>query len=275
MAKLDLKGKTVVITGASGGLGCLAAQAFAKRGAKLVLSARNKEVLEKVAADLRNCGAEAHVFPADVTRMQEVQALVDKAIELTGRLDVMLLGAGFAILGEAENIPLELFRREMDVNFWGVMHGFYAALPQFKKQGHGQFIIVNSLSGRISMLLFSAYCASKFALWGFADAARTELRRKNIDIICVYPGPLKNQFQANMVSPDYIVPEDMAWKLRGDDPAKVAEQIVKASEARKPEVIFTAWGNFCARFLPMSYHLSEGFRKISFRFSRIYIKPKI
>jgi len=272
--KLELKGKTVVITGASGGLGSLTALAFARRGAKLVVSGRNLEALKKVADQATALGAEAHIVPADVTRMDEVKALVDKAVELTGGLEVMVLGAGFAVLGEAENIPLELFRQEMEVNFWGVIHGFYAALPHFKKQGHGQFIIVNSLSGKISMLLFSAYCASKFALWGFADAARTELRRKNIDLLCLYPGPLLNEFQAHVVSPDYAVPRDMAWKLRGERPERIAEKIAQASERRKPEMIFTVWGNFCARFLPMSYRLAERFRKISFRFSRLYIKPK-
>jgi short-subunit dehydrogenase len=260
MAKFELKGKTVVITGASGGIGSASASAFAKRGAKLVLSARKIEPLEKLAEKLKASGAEAFAVAADVTKPEDMKMLAEKSLALTSGLDVMMLNAGMGILGEVHHLGLEQWHKQMDLNFWGVLHGFYAALPQFLKQGSGQFIILNSLAGKIAMPLNSTYCASKFALSGFADSVRQELRKKNIDMIAVYPGFVATKFQANIESPDYDVPPDLGYAI-ADPPEKIAEAIARASEKRKGEIIFTWNGNFGARFLPLSFALAEHFRR--------------
>ncbi len=274
MSKVDLKGKTVVITGASGGIGAAAAVAFGRRGSKLVLSGRNLDLLNQAAETTLAFGAEAYVVPGDVTRPEEMRALMDRAWGLTGRLNVAVLGAGFGVLGEAANIPLELWHQQFEVNFFGVLNGFYAALPYFKKQGYGQFIIINSLSGRIAMPLNSAYCASKFALWGFADSARLELKEHNIDLICIYPNFVKTKFQAKILSPDYNVPPDLAWKMGGDAPEKIAEKIARACEKRKEEVLCTVSGNLGARLLPMSHLLSKSFQKISLVITKKLLKAR-
>jgi len=263
MGRFDFRSKTVVITGASGGIGSEATVAFAKRGAKLVLSGRNLEALDKTADRARKLGAETHIVPADVTRQDEVQTLVEKAIELTGGLNVMLLGAGYALMGNIENVSLEEWHKQMNVNFWGTLHGFYAALPHFMKQGSGQFIIINSLSGRVAMGLGAPYGASKFALWGFADCVRAELAKKNIDMISVYPNFVKTSFQANIQTPDLNVPPDLPWKLHGQSPEHVAETIVRAGERRKGEVVFTLMGKIGVRLLPLSYHLAEWGRRLA------------
>ena len=262
MERLDLKGKTVVITGASGGIGSETAFAFARRGAKLVLSGRNQAALAKAAEGVRSLGAEAHIVPADVTSREQVENLVAKAIELTGRLDVMMLGAGYGVLGAVENVSLEEWRRQMDVNFWGVLNGFYAALPVFMKQGSGQYIIMNSLSGRMAMGLSAPYSASKYALWGFADCARSELREKNIGLLAVYPYFVKTSFQANIQSPDYHVPPDLARTLWGQSPAKLGEQIARACEKWQGEILSTALGQVGSRFIPLSFHLAEWIRRL-------------
>jgi NAD(P)-dependent dehydrogenase (short-subunit alcohol dehydrogenase family) len=257
MAGFDLRNKTVVITGASGGIGGEAAVAYARRGAKLVLSGRNMEALEEAAGRVREAGAEAHIVPADVTKNDEVKALVDKAMELTGGLDVMFLGAGYGLLGEIGNVTLAMWQDQMDVNFWGVLYGFYAALPHFVEQGSGQFVIVNSLSGRMGMGLSGPYSASKFALWGFADSVRCELREKNIGLLVVYPYFVKTAFQGNIKSPDYKVRPDLAWKMLGQSPEKLARTIVKATEKRKGEVLCTALGKIGPRVVPFSFGISE------------------
>jgi len=273
MARFELKGKTVVITGASGGIGTATALAFAKRGAKLVLSARKIEPLEKLAEKLKASGAEAFVVPADVTKAEDMKMLAEKAIALTHGLDVMMLNAGMGILGEVHHLSLEQWHKQMDLNFWGVLHGFYAALPQFLKQGSGQYIIVNSLAGKIAMPLNSTYCASKFALTGFADSVRQELRKKNIDMIAVYPGFVATTFQANMQSPDYDVPRDLGHAI-ADPPEKIAEGIARASEKRKGEIVFTWNGNFGARYLPLSFTIAENFRRGFLNTSKKVMKRK-
>jgi NADP-dependent 3-hydroxy acid dehydrogenase YdfG len=273
MARFELKAKTVVITGASGGIGSATALAFAKRGAKLVLSARKFEPLEKLAEQLKAAGAEAFVVSADVTKADDMKMLVEKALSLTGNLDVMMLNAGAGILGEIHHLTLEQWHQQMALNFWGVLNGFYAALPQFLKQGSGQYIILNSVAGKIAMPLSSTYCASKFALTGFADSVRQELRKKNIDMIAIYPGFVATTFQANMQSPDYDLPPDLGHSI-ADPPEKIAEGIVKASEKRKGEVIFTWNGSFGARYLPLSFTIAENFRRGFLNTSRKVMKRK-
>ncbi len=274
MARFDLNGKTVVITGASGGIGAETALAFARRGAKLALSGRNRELLRQTRERVQAAGAEAWVVPADVTKPEEVKDLVAKATELTGRLDVMVLGAGIGAVGEASRMPAEDFRKLMEVNFWGVLHGFYAALPHFIKQGFGQFIIINSLSGKIAMPMSSNYCASKFALRGFAEAAQIELKGKNIDLISVYPSFVDTPFQNRVMTQDYTVPKGLSKSWFGDRPEKIAGLIVNASAHRKPEVICTLYGNFGARFLPMSDILSWLFEQQAYTFARRILRPK-
>lgn len=262
MAKLKLDGKTVVITGASGGIGREAALAFARRGARLVLSGRNLENLEKAAAGVKDLGGEAHVVPADVSSRDQVEALVKKAIELTGGLHVMMLGAGYGLLGKVENVTMDMWQRQMDVNFWGVLYGFYAALPHFIEQASGSYIIVNSLSGRLAMGLSAPYCASKFALWGFADSIRPELRPKGIKVLSVYPYFVKTSFQGNIQSPDYQVPADLAAKMFGQSPGRLARKIVRSCEKGRGELVCTPIGKIGVRLLPLSYHLAEGSRRI-------------
>ena len=261
MGKFELNGRTVVITGASGGIGGAAAVCFAKRGAKLVLSGRNTEALEKIASRVKSTGAEAHIVTADVTARADMEALAKKAFDLTGGLHVMWLGAGLGVLGDVANISVETWQKEMNVNFWGVLYGFYAALPHFIKQKEGQFVILNSLSGRIPMPLNAPYCASKAALWAFADSSRAELKKKNIDMISAYPNFTKTEFQGNIESPDHNVPADLAWKMRGQTAEHVAKRIVRACEKRKGEVVFTLMGHAGIRLTTLSYHMAEFVRK--------------
>ncbi len=274
MAKYELTGKTVVMTGASGGIGSEAAAAFGRRGARLVLSGRNREALMRAAEKARAAGAEAHVVAADVTRREEVEALAQKALELTGAIDVMMLGAGYGVLGSVENVTPEQWRMQMEVNFFGALHGFYAALPHFLKQGHGRYIIMNSLSGRMAMGLSAPYCASKFALWGFTDSVRCELRAKNIRLLAVYPYFVKTAFQGNIRSPDFKVPADLAARMFGQSPTRLAERIVRACETGREEMLCTALGKIGVRAVPISYHASEWFRRRLLPFTRKILRAR-
>jgi len=274
MSRFDYKGKTVVITGASSGIGTYSAVEFGKRGARLVLSGRKLDALNQAAELVRATGAQAHVVPADVTKQEEVKALVNKALDLTGRLDVMFLGAGYGVFGRIDRISLELWRQQMDVNFWGVIYGFYEALPHLMKQKSGQFIIINSGSGRLGLPLFAPYCASKFALVGFADSARYDLREFNIDVLSVYPAFVVTKFHASIVSPDFEVDGRMAADMGGISAEQAAKDIVIHAEKRKKELIFSAGGKFAAKFFPMSMTLAEVGRKGSMAVFKKFIKPK-
>ena len=257
MARYDLKGKTVVITGASSGIGAACGVLFAKRGATVVLSGRNLDMLKDAEQQVQAAGGQAFVAPADVTKKEEVDSLVRNAIEKTGRIDVMFIGAGFGVFGRIENITMDLWRRQMDTNFYGALYCFYAALPHLMKQKSGQFIFMNSGSGRFALPLFAPYCASKFALPALADSARYDLRPYNIDVLSVYPAFVVTKFHGSIVSPDFEVSGEMAAKSGGITAEAAAEAIVSYSEKRKKELIFSAGGKFAAVSQPKTLPTSS------------------
>lgn len=258
MAVFDLRGKTIVITGASGGLGRALALEFARKGAgSLVLSGRNAIALEETARMVQKISHDPITFPADVTSQEEMNALVEKAIKETGGIHAMVLCAGYEIMAAAVNLDADAYKRQINVNFFGVLHGFYAALPHFLEQGSGEFIFINSAVGKLAAGLNSAYCASKFALTGFTDSIRCEMAAHNINVLGVYPGFIKTDFQKNTESPDCTIPADLSAKMGGQSPEHVARKIVKACRKRKGEVVFTFPANLGVRLAPLSFNAAE------------------
>jgi len=146
---LPLEGRVIAITGASAGIGRACAARFASRGAKVALSARRADrlasVVDELNATLEGCATAA---PGDVTNERDTQALVDRAIERFGRLDVMIANAGAGYHGSLEETPPGVVRRLMDVNFVGTYLAARAAIPVFKRQGSGHLVIISSIVGR-------------------------------------------------------------------------------------------------------------------------------
>jgi short-subunit dehydrogenase len=188
MERSGLRGHVVVITGASSGIGQATAEAFARAGAQLVLAARGRDALEKVAVDCRELGAEVLVVPTDVTDSAAVAALCERALSLTGRIDVWFANVGVGAVGLFHEVPMEAHAQTVSANLVGHMNGAHAVLPVFLRQGRGTFINMISLGGFTAMPYASAYSASKFGLRGFSEALNAELVDKpNIHVCDVYP----------------------------------------------------------------------------------------
>ncbi|MDB5083005.1 MAG: hypothetical protein JWP00_4929 [Chloroflexi bacterium] len=192
---LDLKNKTVVITGASSGIGRSAALSFAKEGANLVLAARREAALQAVAEECqKEEGVTALVVPTDVSDKAAVESLARQAFEKFGSIDVWVNNAGVYNMGRFEEVPYEEFKRLMDVNFMGYVHGAYAVLPYFRRQAHGNLIMTASLASKITYPYISSYSASKHAVYAFASTLRQELmldpNAKNIHISLVMPATI-------------------------------------------------------------------------------------
>jgi NADP-dependent 3-hydroxy acid dehydrogenase YdfG len=179
--------KVIVITGASSGIGEATARLLASQGARVVLGARRSERLEALAADIRNQGGTAEYRATDVVREEEVQALVDLALERFGRVDVLVNNAGVMPLSPLAALKVGEWNRMIDVNIRGVLHGIAAVLPSMQQRRAGQIINVASIGAYKPIATGAVYCATKAAVVSLSEALRQEVGA-DIRVTVVSPG---------------------------------------------------------------------------------------
>jgi short-subunit dehydrogenase len=187
-ATREFAGRTVVITGASSGIGRAAALAFARRGARLVLAARRAELLEEVARACNILGGQAIAAPTDVTDSEAVERLAQAAETAFGPINIWINNAGVGVFGSYQDTDLALHRRTIEVNLMGAMHGAAAVVPRFLRQGSGTLINNISISAWAPTPFAAAYTASKFGLRGFTASLRQEMApHRHIHVCGVFP----------------------------------------------------------------------------------------
>jgi NAD(P)-dependent dehydrogenase (short-subunit alcohol dehydrogenase family) len=189
-----LSDSVVVVTGASSGIGRATALAFAREGAAVVVAARRREPLDRLVEECRAHGASALAVPTDVTDERAVRDLARRPLETFGRLDVWVNNAAVGALGDFEAMPADVFRRVVDVDFFGYVHGARAALPHFRAQGAGVIINVASVLGKVAMPYYTPYVAAKFAVVGFSETLRQELLGTGIDVVTIMPATMDTPF---------------------------------------------------------------------------------
>jgi short-subunit dehydrogenase len=238
MADAHNQQKVAVITGASSGIGYATALAFSRKGYNVVLVARRQRLLREVAAQCEDQGVKTLVVTADVTDEAAVQKVAEATLHTFGHFDIWVNGAAVSLFAKFEEAPLEDFRRVIETNLFGYVHGSRAAIKQFKSQGYGTLINIGSVTAGAPQPYTSAYVASKYAIRGLSESIRMELELENmantIHVCNVMPASIDtNLFQnaANYTHREVRALEPVY------DPTYVAQHIVKLAGHPRREVI--------------------------------------
>jgi short-subunit dehydrogenase len=191
---MKFQGKTVLITGASSGIGMGFALRVAKDGGTVLLAARREDKLKVVKAKVEELGGKAEIFPTDVTDLKQVKELFIKATEGGRTIDLVFNNAGIGFVGNIYDLPAEEIVSVLDVNVRGMILVAKYASEVMTRQNSGHIIFCSSLAGLITMPQWSVYVASKWAITGFADSIRPELKKFNIKITTLHPGAVLTEF---------------------------------------------------------------------------------
>lgn len=240
---MDFKNKVVVITGASSGIGKACAEEFAKRGANLVLAARQYVSLCEITADLQTKYAiKAIAVQVDVSKEEDCQLLMKQAVNTFGKIDVLLNNAGISMRALFSELDLSVLKNLMDVNFWGTVYCSKYALEEIMKT-KGSIIGVSSIAGYRGLPGRTGYSASKFAMNGFMESLRTELLHSGVHVMVACPGFTSSNIRVAALAKDGLAHGETSMeegKMMSAE--QVAIAIVNGIAARKRTLVMTGQG---------------------------------
>ena len=229
---MDLAGKNVIITGGSSGIGKAAARLFAQRGANIAIIARRQELLNAALAELeQERTSEAQVLlscSADLADWEQASAAIE-AVTANGRApDVLINSAGTVRPGYFHELPIDVFRQTMDIDFFGTLHPCKLVTPMMMARRSGHIVNLSSVAGFLGVFGYTAYSAAKFAVRGFSDVLRSELKPYGVRVSIVFPPDTNTPqlVEENKYKP--LETQRLSGTIRPVEPEQVAEAIVRA-----------------------------------------------
>jgi short-subunit dehydrogenase len=253
MARRRVAGSRILITGASQGIGRALAIEGARRGAKLIITARSPEI-ETLAEELRRQGAEVEAVRGDVTVAEDRRRMLARAVERFGGLDILINNAGIGATGHFADASEDRLRKIFEVNFFAVCEMIRLAIPILAEGNRPMIVNISSAAGKRALPARSEYSASKFALQALSDALRAELVRFDIDVLSVCPGLTATNFPQNMLENKAKMPLD---HLRAMTPEQVAQATYRAIEKGKHEIVLTWQAKLLALFSRLFPRLTD------------------
>lgn len=248
-----MKDKVVIITGGTSGIGKAIAMAFAKRGARIVISGRNPDGLKNTKEELETFTKDVLTVQADVSNENDCVRLINETLNRFGSIDILINNAGISMRALFSELDLDVMRKVMDTNFWGTVYCTkYAMKPLLKSKG--TIVGISSIAGIKGLPARSGYSASKFAMNGFLEALRIENLKTGVHVLTCCPGFTASNIRNTALAKDGQVqgesPRDEAKMMQ---PEEVAEALIRAIEKRKRTLLLTSQGkltNFMNKFFP-------------------------
>lgn len=256
MATNNLKNKIAVVTGAASGIGAAISKAFAARGVKLALLDIDETAVEAAAADMVAGGAEAVGITCDVAREAECEAAINSAVRHYGAIDLLINNAGITQRSTFVDTRTDVYRRVMDVNFFGSLYCTKHAINSLIER-KGSIVVIESVAGVAPLVGRTGYCASKHALHGLFTSLRAELAGSGVHIMIVCPGFVRTNLQSRALGGNgRITSHPQSTVGNQDSPERVAEAVCKGIQKKKPLVVLSAVGRLAywmSRMAPNAY----------------------
>jgi NAD(P)-dependent dehydrogenase (short-subunit alcohol dehydrogenase family) len=243
--RFDPRGRNVLITGGSRGLGLVLAREWAARGANIAVLARNEEELNRVTDEFTHRDVKFVAITCDITHREDAESAVAQAEEIIGPVDVLINNAGSIAVGPFETMTAEDYDEALKIHLWAPLYMSWAVLPSMRERGFGRIVNISSVGGKIPVPHLAPYCASKFALTGLSECMQTELAKDNIFVTTVCPGLMRTG-SPRQVGVKGRYEQEYAWFILGDslpgvsmNVQRAARQILDATIHGDPEVILS------------------------------------
>jgi uncharacterized protein len=236
-----LKGKNIIITGASGGIGAEIAKLVAERGANLILLARSIDKLQQLQKDFyQKYRINVHIFQLDVSDTDKIQEVFSRIFEIVDQVDILVNNAGFGVFREAHEATIEEIKGMFNVNVVGLMACTNMVLPKMRERRFGHIINIASQAGKIATPKSSVYSATKHAVLGYTNSLRMELHDFNVNVTSVNPGPIATNFFNIADEKGTYVKNVQKFMLQ---PEYVAQKVVDAMLTKTREINLPRWMN--------------------------------